>query len=83
MKFLAKWRNKPKYLKETRKILEKFVQPKEMKMILAAHYYVGNSTRGIMVFEADDARIIHKAFQQFEDYVTFKVTPILPLFREK
>ena len=83
MRFLAKWKNKPKYLKETRKLLENFEQPKEMKVIFAAHYYVGDGTRGIMIVEVADARVMHKVFQQFEDYVTFKVTPILPLFGEE
>jgi len=83
MKFLIKWKNKPKYLKETRKLLEKFEQPKEMKMLFAAHYYVGDSTRGVMAVDVEDTAIIHKAFQMFEDYVKFKVTPILPLFGEE
>ncbi|MHA1480675.1 MAG: DUF3303 family protein, partial [Candidatus Thorarchaeota archaeon] len=49
----------------------------------AAHYYVGDSTRGVMAVDVDDTAIIHKAFQMFEDYVKFKVTPILPLFGEE
>ena len=83
MRFLAKWKNKPKYLKETRKLLENFEQPKEMKVIFAAHYYVGDGTRGIMIVEVDDAGLQSKGYKKFKDYVTFKVTPILPLFGEE
>ncbi|MHA1930185.1 MAG: DUF3303 domain-containing protein [Candidatus Thorarchaeota archaeon] len=80
MRFLVKWRNKTKYLKETRKLLKDFKQPDELKTVFAAHYYVGKSTRGIMVVEFDDPLVLEKVLQPFADYVEFKVTPILPLF---
>ena len=80
MRFLIKWRNKTKYLKATRKLLKDFKQPEELKTVFAAHYYVGKGTRGIMVVEFDDPIVLQKTLQPFEDYVEFKVTPILPLF---
>jgi hypothetical protein len=72
---------KPKYRKESIKVIENFKQPKEVKTVFAAHFCVASS-RGIAVVEVDDAKFIHKTLSPMLDFVNFKVTPILPLFSE-
>ena len=57
MKFLIEWKMKPKYRKDSNKVLEKFEQPKELKTVFAAHVCVA-SNRGVAVVETDDVKLI-------------------------
>ena len=81
MKYLIEWKMKPKYRKESIKVIEDFKQPKEVKTVFAAHFCVA-SNRGVAVVEVDDVKFIHKTLSPMLDFVNFKVTPILPLFSE-
>ena len=81
MKFLIEWKMKPKYRKESNKALEKFEQPKDLKTVFAAHVCVA-SHRGLAVVETDDVKVIQKTLSPMLDFVSFKVTPVLPLFPE-
>jgi hypothetical protein len=79
VKFLIEWNLKPKYRKEAAKELEKFKQPKEVKTVFAAHVCVA-SNRGIAVVNVDDVKFIQKALSPMLSFVSYEVTPILPLF---
>jgi hypothetical protein len=81
VKFLLEWDIKPKHRQEAVKAVSKFKQPKEMKTLFPAHNCVA-SNRGLAVVEVDDIMIIQKAFDPILDFVSFKVTPVIPVFPE-
>ena len=71
----------PKYREASNKALEKFEQPKDLKTLFPAHVCVA-SHRGVAVVETDDVKVIQKTLNPMLDFVSFKVTPIIPLFPE-